>query len=271
MYNNEKIGIGIITCNRKDQYNNLLDQIKTTQIVDHIITVKNRDFDYDQYDPSIICNSNNCQFKLISKDIGVGFCKNECLKTLVDLKCDHIFLIEDDINIKNNEVFKKYIDTAKSYNLQHLNFCMAWDSITKKYLLPAYSINNKDNIKLSVFSRLCGDFEYFTREVIQQVGLFDAKNYINALEHAEHTYRIAVRGYTLPFQSYADIYNSVEYLEDTGIESSIQRDEQLYNRRLSHACNHFNITYGRSIGQMHVSTPEEIQRFLIMKEQEKNI
>lgn len=188
---------------------------------------------------------------------------------MLDERCDHIFLIEDDISIKNDNVFKKYIDTAKAYNLQHLNFCMAWDSITKKYLLPSYSINNKDDVKLSVFARLCGDFEYFTREVIQQVGLFDAKNYVNAMEHAEHTYRIACAGYTLPFQSYADIYQSTDYIEDTGIESSIAHDNELYNKRLSHACRHFANTYGRSIGQLHVPTPQEVQQFLVMKGQEK--
>jgi hypothetical protein len=145
---------------------------------------------------------------------------------------------------------------------------MAWDSITKKYLLPKYIVCNSTNIKLSIFSRLCGDFEYFTKEVIQQVGMFDAKNYINALEHAEHTYRISTRGYTLPFHAYADIYNSNEYIEDVGITSSIQRNEILYRQRLAYACNHFKNTYGRSISQIHIPSSDEIQKFLYMKGKE---
>lgn len=268
MYLNGKIGVGIITCNRKEQYTKLLNQIKNISYIDCVITVKNKDFDYAQNDPSLICSSDNFYFKHIKEDLGVGFCKNECLKFLLNNNCDHIFLIEDDINIKNNDVFKIYIDTAKTYNLQHLNFNMAWDSITKKYLLPSYTISHPSGINLSIFSRLCGDFEYFTKDVIQQVGLFDAKNYINALEHAEHTYRIASRGYTTPFQAYADVYNSINYIEDCGITSSIQRNEELYYKRLTYACNHFKNTYGRSISQIHIPSIEEIKNFLIQKGQE---
>jgi len=36
--------------------------------------------------------------------------------------CEHLFLIEDDIKIKDIEVFKKYIDTAKAFKLEHLIF-----------------------------------------------------------------------------------------------------------------------------------------------------
>lgn len=264
MYNNEKIGVGIVTYNRKESYNRLINIVKSNSDIDYTVTVKNKNIDYGEFDPSIHSNNNIFHFNVI-EDLGVGYCKNICIKTLLKHECDHIFLIEDDINIKNPEVFKQYINTAKAYRLQHLNFCMAWDSITKKYLMPSYSLQNNDGVKLSIFDRLCGDFEYFTANVIQQVGLFDAKHYINALEHAEHTYRIAMSGYTTPFNAFADIYNSTEYIEDIGIESSIHHDQQsqeLYRQRIRLATYHFNMMYGRSIGQLPHPTANDIKTYL---------
>lgn len=274
MYNNQKIGVGIITCNREQQFRQLFDKVLHNSCVDSLIVVKNKEFSYHENDPLNLTgpylSQLNCTHALVDiyyrnvkEDVGVGYCKNVALKYLMQCNCDHLFLIEDDIDIKDDNVFKVYIDTAKAYKLQHLNFCMAWDSITKKYLYPAYSINNKNNVKISIFNRLCGDFEYFTKEVIQQVGLFDAKHYINALEHAEHTYRIAIDGYTTPFYAFADIYKSTDYLEDTGIESSIQHDAELYNKRVQLAAMQFAKKYGRTIGQIERPSPEQVQKFLI--------
>lgn len=262
MFNNKNIGVGIITYNRQSNYSQLLKKIKQNDIVDYIVTVKNKDIDYKNDDPKIICNDNIRTFNFhVMEDLGVGFCKNVALKKLIELKCDHYFLIEDDIKIKNDNVFKVYIDTAKEFNLGHLNFNMAWDSISKSYLKPSYIIDNGKN-KLAIFSRLCGDFEYFTFEVLQNVGLFDDKHYINAFEHIDHTYRIASMGYTVPFQSYADIYNSDEYLEDTGIQTTLQEKPELYKYRLYNAIQHFKNTYGRFVSQLHIPTIDEIKLFL---------
>ena len=271
MYKSKNIGIGILTCNRQYQYKKLLEEIKVNSEVDYVITVKNRDFNYKEDDPSKICNDNKKFFyKHVSEDIGVGHCKNECLKKLLELNCEHIFLIEDDINIKNQDVFKVYIDTAEFFNIQHLNFCMAYDSITKKFLTPFLNIVGSDTIKISVFRRLCGDFEYFTKEVLQYIGLFNEKFYVNCLEHAEHTYRIAMSEYTFPFNAFADIYESNKYIEDTGIESSIKHNEKLYKNRYFAARNKFVETYGKFINVLHCPSIDEIKKFVIRKCKEKS-
>ena len=234
MYSFSKIGVGIVTCNRKDSYKRLFEKVQQNSEIDVIVTVKNKEFDYEDCDPTKqVSRDENQIYKSfnVKEDLGVGYCKNLCLKELLKEDCKHLFLIEDDIDIKRDDVFRKYIATAGIFNLHHLNFCMAWDSITKKYLTPSYSVAHPSGFSLSIFDRLCGDFEYFTSDVILQAGLFDAKHYINALEHAEHTYRIASLGLTTPFYAFADIYHSNEYLEDTGIESSIHHDaasQQLY-------------------------------------------
>ena len=274
MYGKDFLGVGIVTCNRKDSFMRLFDEVHSNSIVDCIAVVKNKDFDYGEYEPSLLAKGSlKTQTWNVKEDVGVGYCKNICLKHLLAKQCQHIFLIEDDINIKNGDVFKYYIDAAKSFNLQHLNFCMAWDSITKQYLKPSYALQNKAGAKLSIFSRLCGDFEYFTYDALIQVGIFDAKHYVNALEHAEHTYRLSLAELTTPFFAFADAFNSTDYIEDTGIESSIHYDAQskaLYEQRVRNAGMHFAKTYGKVMSQLVRPQPKDVQQFLQRKELERN-
>jgi hypothetical protein len=58
-----------------------------------------------------------------------------------------------------------------------------------------------------------GAFCYYTREVLKKCGLID-ENFHNAFEHVEHSYRIAKDGYTTPYWNWADIANSMDYLDE---------------------------------------------------------
>ena len=51
MIDGEKVGVGIITCNRKESYKRLLDSIKLSLDVDLIASVKNLKHDYSDCDP----------------------------------------------------------------------------------------------------------------------------------------------------------------------------------------------------------------------------
>ena len=125
MYNNKKIGVGIVTCNRKDSFKNLFKQIKNNNIIDFICVVKNKDYDYADSDPFLLCNEHNTYYKHVKDNCGVGFCKNTCLKKLLDEQCDYLFIIEDDIHIKNDNVFAEFIKVSEYFNIEHLN----WNNI----------------------------------------------------------------------------------------------------------------------------------------------
>ena len=73
---------------------------------------------------------------------------------------------------------------------------------------------------MEIFRRLSGDFSYFTKNAIEKAGMYDER-YINALDHCEHTYRMSVLGFYTPFNAFADIINSTDYLEDTGIATTL--------------------------------------------------
>ena len=256
MYNEQKIGVGIITYNRPEKFARLLNQIKDADYIDTIVIVKNKNIEYNENDPVKFVND-KIHFIHEPNDVGVGKCKNLAMSYMLNNDCKHIFVIEDDIIIKKTNVFKKYIDVAKEFNLGHLNFCRAWDSITKKYLFPFVTINGK-NEKLQLFRRLCGDFQYFTQDALLKVGLIDDVNYINALEHAEHTYRMSLHRFYTPFNAFADIADSTEYIEDDGVQSSIDHNTDQYNQRVQIAIKSFIHQYGYSIGQIPIPTLEHL-------------
>lgn len=262
MLNNEKIGIGILTYNRENTFRQLFDSVSSNDTVDFVAVVKNKDIDYHENDPKFLCISNNQYYENVPGNPGIGFCKNILMRKLLDNNCQHIFIIEDDINIKNPDVFRKYIETAKNFKLEHLNFCRAFDSITQKYLYPFVTITGLAN-NLQLFTRLCGDFQYFTANALHTVGLFDER-YVNALEHAEHTYRLSKANLYTPFNAFADIENSNEYIEDLGINTSINKDDS-YNNSLYGYIELFKQTHGLYLKDVPKQNIDTIKQYFGLK------
>jgi len=76
MYNNEKIGVGVVTYNRPKQFKNLFNQLKNIDYIDHIVIVKNKDKDYGDMFNDL---PNNVTYINILDDINIGYYKNVIL------------------------------------------------------------------------------------------------------------------------------------------------------------------------------------------------
>jgi GT2 family glycosyltransferase len=254
MYKNEKIGIGVITYNREESFKNVINAIKDIDYLDEIIIIKHQDKPYKKYHPKTFVND-KIKYKNVINDLGVASVKNAAMKELLNKKCDHIFTIEDDLEVIDKNVFKYYIDAAKKNNIDHLNFCH-----TLK--------NSLCNINgLSFYGNLCGVFQYFTRRGLDIVGLMDER-YINALEHVEHSYRFHLMGLTAPkFHIFPDIENSVKcfkFKEDN--ETSIIKTDE-YHKNLINAFKYFYERYGIEIKNIQPPTYQELINFYAFKQQ----
>lgn len=223
----EKIGIGIITCNRFEFFKKCVDSITD---VDCIVTV-NDGSPYKYYGKSneVVEHKQN---------VGVGITKNDALRYLLDKKCHHIFLIEDDMEITDNNVFEKYIRASKESGLQHLLFQYHCGGSTK--ILSKKYINEE----IDFFRRCVGSFNYYTSDVLNEVGVFDEK-YVNASEHVDHTYRIIMAGFLPVFGAFPDITRSFKYIkEQGGLDAScIRNGENVYENTLK-SLNHFSEMHG---------------------------
>lgn len=170
--------------------------------------------------------------------------------------CDHIFIIEDDTVIKDSGVFKAYIDTAAAFKMEHLVFGYgsggsALNEFNEDACRPICVVRH-DGKSLDFYHHIQGAFCYYTRNCLEQVGLMDARNYVNAVEHIEHTYRLIKAGYYSMFWAFADVHDSTRYLghrhEPGQYNTTIKRDNALYQTRVNHAYRHFSDVYHIGFG-----------------------
>jgi len=204
-----KIGVGIITCDREDFFKKAAKSLRNAleNYSDSEIIVVNDGYERLET-PNIHC------VKTTGK-IGVGKAKNIALDYLIDKDCEHIFLMEDDIEIIDPNVFNEYIKTSNVTGVKHLNYGLHGNHNQDAYGNPTVrkTVNYPDNTKLDLYPNLLGAFSYFHVSVLDEVGLIDEEFY-NAMEHVDHTYRIINAGYHPPFRWFADVHGSNKMLKD---------------------------------------------------------
>lgn len=258
----ELIGVGIVTCNRleffKQSHWSVIEAFRGTRDEHKFIVVNDGDpyrvSDYDGAD------------KVIQHPIntGVGVAKNDALQYLLDQGCEHIFLIEDDIVVKNPWVFRKYIDTSKVSGLQHLMYGYHGPA-NKVGITPHPRLITMHSADLGVaFNQHCvGAFCYYTRKCLEECGLNDDK-FVNAFEHVEHTYRLHKAGYTSPYWWFPDVYDSYDYLDELACSevNSTIRPRADWQSNIQNAFGYFKSKHGVSPVEVPDSTQAQVVEFL---------
>ena len=218
----KKIGVGIVTCNRPDYLKGLLDSLLQCKDVIGELVIVNDGKHLDKID--------SFEGKLLNneKNLGVGKSKNKAIKHLLDSKCDYIFIIEDDMVVLDKTVFQKYIEAYKISGIHHFNYGLGSPFNRKQDI--QFDLHNRHELKqnsepnpkliidykncqIALYEHTVAMFSFFTKEVLEKVGLIDEEFY-NAWEHVDHTYRIIKAGYHPPFWWFADIANSNQYIKE---------------------------------------------------------
>jgi GT2 family glycosyltransferase len=206
----DKIGIGIVTCNRPKFFLKCFRSIPN----DYLLAVVNDGADFEDIDK--LQKEKHFTYFYNDKNLGVGRSKNKLLRYLLDSGCEHIFIIEDDIIIKDPEVFNKYIELRSVTGIQHFNFGYHGPAnrgnISKGTPMPRYVIDY-GKTKLAINANSVGAFCYYTREALEKVGLID-EDYTNAFEHVDHDYRMYKAGFCTPYWNFPDLANSCDYLDE---------------------------------------------------------
>jgi glycosyltransferase involved in cell wall biosynthesis len=216
-----KIGVGIITCNRENFFKKCVDSIPD---VDSLVIVN----DGEPYDNSIY--PDGAEVIQHTKNKCVGVSKNEALRYLIQDGTDHLFLIEDDMLIKNPEVFNQYIKTAETSGIWHLNFGYHGpaNKTAEGQKNPRQVVEYDNGIEVALNPNCVGSFSYYLRGVIKHVGYMDER-FKNAWEHVEHTYKIIDAGLHPPFWWFADVANSDEYINEQAcseVNSTIRKNDE---------------------------------------------
>jgi len=216
-----KIGVGIITCNRNEFLKGLLATLPK-DVIDELVVVNDGKAENQIEVPGTWLQN--------EVNIGVGKSKNKAMKHLYDVGCDYIFIIEDDMLIKDKSVFDRYIKACEASGIQHFNYGPG-SPFNRKQTIQNFDLHNRhlldqhsepnpkividygNDIKIALYEHTVAMFSFFTRKVFETVGYID-ENYYNAWEHVDHTYCIIKAGMHPPFWWFADIADSDKYLTE---------------------------------------------------------
>jgi len=204
----DRIGVGLITCDRPDFYKKSFTSIWSV--------VEQLDMEY------IVVNDGKeklPQYPIMFYDTkgkeGVAKAKNYALRNLIAKDCEHIFIMEDDIEITNQSIFLKYVGASEATGIKHFNYGLHGNhnSTPDGRSTIRKTVKYPDGTEIDLYPNLLGAFSYYHRSVLDKIGLLD-EHFYNALEHVDHTYQAGLNGFTTPFRWFADIHNSSEYLKD---------------------------------------------------------
>ena len=113
MYNYQKIGVGLLTYNRKDLFKQLFDTVKSIDYIDEICVVKNKDINYGEMFDNL---PSNVRYINVKDDLGIGYCKNQALIHLLETKCEKDGLLCDWFLPIAESIFDPMEDQSVKYN-----------------------------------------------------------------------------------------------------------------------------------------------------------
>lgn len=227
-----KTGVGIITCDRPELLEKCLASLPESDLVVIVNDGKPLQVDLTNYKIDFLIEH--------EERYGVAQGKNDALELLMQEGCDHIFLIEDDIAIKHESVFKSYIHAANISGILHFNYCIG------NFPHRRYSVKYRDGTSISFYRNLNQPFTYLHRSVVSKVGFYDTAFY-NALEDVDYTYRVIQEGFHPPYWWFADISTSKSLLlnlDPTYSKSVVRSDQVLYRCHLEQSVNYFLRKHG---------------------------
>jgi glycosyltransferase involved in cell wall biosynthesis len=281
MSKKKKIGVGVTTYNRLEYLQGLINSlVPCEKYIDELIVVNdggetpNWDLPYGKW----IDNENN---------VGVAKTKNKALKLLCEAGCEYIFIIEDDMIIKDPTVFQQYVHACEASGIQHFNYGPG-SPFNRKQTIQNFDLHNRHLLdeksevnprlvvdyktcKVALYQHTVAMFSFFTKVVLDKVGFYP-EEYDRCWEHVDHTYQIIKAGYHPPFWWFADLANSHELIEEApgAIEnSSIAKDKTEWFQRVNEGREIYKNKHGHYPNQPPLSTKEQVIETLKMIKKNK--
>lgn len=248
----DNIFIGIVTHRREEFLIKLLESLK--DFTGELVVYKDGN-QYPYY--NVPCGTNLIES---ATNNGVGFAKNEIIKLFKKSDKEHLFIIEDDVLIKDLSVFQYFIDFSETTGVKHTN----WNNCTATIDTKRFEVQyDKDDYMTAVINRDCsGSFQYFHNDIIDRFYI-DLK-YRNAWEHIDVELQLCMKGLIPPFWAFITPKHCKDYLEmqDGGNSSTITKEEN-YQNELLEGLEYFNKKWGFSVMQIPRVSDEMVTQYLI--------
>lgn len=238
---NNKYSVGLITYNNVNRFRECISYIPNLHSIPFLVVNDGYPYDPKEYrdDMVILQNRNN---KKIAKS------KNHILKYLMTFDTDWIFIIEDDMKIKDPKIFDRYIEVANDSGILHFNFALhGKDNWTPDKTIPLPRLIYSNGVSLYEYAGGC--FQLYHRSVIEKIGLYD-EFFKNAWEHLDMTYRATLSGFHTPYWLASDITNSQNFLEQIDAESESTISSNKKNPYYYEGLYYWKFKYGKWVSDI---------------------
>lgn len=197
------IGLAVTTYAGKNTDPRRLDIIKTClnsvrDVPVRKIIIKDGFENDDHYD--LIRRYRNDFNVIVQSHSGIANAKNACIDKLKN--CDYIFLLDDDILIKDPLFFADYIRAINKTEIQHFSFMPRY--------APPVTTTDINGVICEIFDHLSGCMMVLTKKVVETIGYFKVLPNKYGHEHTNYTQRCTYAGLS---QNYIDIAESVNTIE----------------------------------------------------------
>jgi hypothetical protein len=252
----------IITCNRESFFRKLYDSIDK-ESVDKIYVVNAGDR-YSEYpdDVEVIFPKRNPTVVGIAKNLGLRKAKADGYK--------YLFLVEDDVLIKDNKVWEEYILTAADSGLWTAQLSygvhggIAGGNVNKDGTPKRRAVVDYTSKKVDLYLY---SFQAFT--LIHADHLTDSvyfrEIYSNAAEHLDQHQTIFLKEHKgVPILWHPDIHNSFLYIEDqdSNHTSSVIRKSKDFHKNFSDAWGEFKLKFGYHPQNAPVFSQDDVLKML---------
>jgi hypothetical protein len=276
-----RIGVGVITCERLPYLRGLLKSLEPCcDTIDEFVVVN---------DGRPITNFPLPFGNLINNEINLGVAKskNKAMRHLFDKGCDYIFIIEDDMLVKDKTIFEKYVEAYKVSGIHHFNYgpgspfnrkqTINNPDLHNRHLLDSNTEPNPKLIvdyktcKIALYEHTVAMFSFFTRTLLEKGLGYMCEDFDNCWEHVSSTNYIIKAGYHPPFWWFADLADSHELITEApgAIEnSSIAKDKSEWMKKVMAGREIYKTKHGYYPNQPPLHTEEQVIE--ILKRLKKN-
>ena len=159
----DKVGVGIITCDRVDMFNVCFESL-SDEWYDELVVVDDGKEEYPLM-------RRGAEFIRTTGGVGVGKAKNAAIQSLLDKNCDYIILVEDDMKFTGN-LFQEYINAYKETGIHHFMFAYHGPAnkagISYGKPVPRKVIDYGDH-KIALNQHCVGAVTFYTKESLDFV------------------------------------------------------------------------------------------------------
>ena len=127
-------------------------------------------------------------------------CYNMGIRELLkDDTIEHIFILNDSIEILDDTLFEDYINAAKKTNLKSFYYCTGADDPTGTFNNERMKVDIGTGFdKMTLNMGTSGSLVYLHKDIFKKVGFFDER-FKGAIEWSDMCYRISQKNLSTPF------------------------------------------------------------------------